>query len=55
MNSNQSTEYPKCTGFDPGILSRRQWLNRFGYGLGSMALAEMLGGGGLRAAEFTNR
>lgn len=31
-----------CTGFDPSVLSRRQWLGRFGYGLGSMALAELL-------------
>ncbi|MGB7324090.1 MAG: DUF1501 domain-containing protein [Rubripirellula sp.] len=33
---------PICTGNDLNPLSRRQWLSRFGYGLGSMALGSLL-------------
>ncbi len=33
----------KCTGFEPTLgLSRRQWLNRFGMGLGTIALSNLL-------------
>lgn len=31
-----------CTGFDPTILSRRQLLSQFGYGIGSIALSQLL-------------
>ncbi|MEM9657024.1 MAG: DUF1501 domain-containing protein [Planctomycetota bacterium] len=34
---------PLCTGGDLAPLSRRQLLSRFGYGLGGIALAELLG------------
>lgn len=44
MNHN-SGQSPLCTGFDPaGDLSRRGFLNRFGHGVGGMALASLLGG-----------
>ena len=31
-----------CTGLDPSVISRRDWLSRFGYGLGSMALSGLM-------------
>ena len=44
-------EHKKCTGFEPSIgMTRRNFLNRFGGGLGGLALANMLhaeSGGGL--------
>lgn len=41
---------PSCTGFENAAgLSRRQLLNRFGMGLGGLALADMLGKGSARA------
>ena len=33
---------PLCTGNDSSFHSRRQWLSRFGYGIGSMALSSLL-------------
>ncbi len=42
---------PLCTGPLPAIgLSRRQFLNRFGLGLGGLALADLLGPTSVRAA-----
>ncbi|MEM9646638.1 MAG: DUF1501 domain-containing protein, partial [Planctomycetota bacterium] len=40
MNSS----HPLCTGSEIGVQSRREWLNRFGYGVGSMALSGLLQG-----------
>src|SRR5215471_5027993 len=41
-----------CTGPLPAAgLSRRHFLNRFGMGLGGIALAHLLGGGSSEAAE----
>jgi len=31
-----------CSGNDPAPLSRRQWISRFGFGVGSMALSSLL-------------
>lgn len=39
---NQLIPPKACTGFDQSIVSRRQWLSRFGHGLGSVALAGLL-------------
>ena len=37
------TNHNQCTGFEPTCgLSRRQWLNRFGMGLGAIALSDLL-------------
>ena len=42
----------QCTGHEPTFgMSRRQWLNRFGMGLGGMALANMLAPEAASAAE----
>ncbi|TWU66791.1 hypothetical protein V7x_23620 [Crateriforma conspicua] len=35
-----------CTGHDTGLTTRRTFLSRFGYGLGSIALAELLNADG---------
>src|ERR1700757_3617903 len=38
--------HPYCSGCSSPLgLSRRQFLNRFGMGLGGIALADLLGGG----------
>ena len=34
---------PLCTGFDSGVTTRREMLRTFGHGLGSIALASLLG------------
>src|SRR6056297_509 len=39
---NRSTS--RCTGYDPTALSRRQMLSQFGYGIGSIALSQLLMG-----------
>ena len=41
---------PCCTGFDDSMVTRRQWLARFGLGLGTFALADLLTDRSARAA-----
>jgi hypothetical protein len=43
-HSNQAIgrSHSLCAGNDPNSYSRRQWLSRFGYGIGSMALSSLL-------------
>jgi hypothetical protein len=43
--------FPRCTGFDSSLISRRDALMRFGHGLGGIALAGMLGQQNLFGAE----
>src|SRR5215831_9179951 len=60
MNPNDSQKprfpyVPVCTGPAPvGGLSRRHFLNRFGMGLGGIALAHLLGGSRVAAAESSS-
>lgn len=42
----------QCTGFEPTFgMSRREWLNRFGMGLGGVALAKLMGGSAQGASD----
>lgn len=49
MNTAKKT--PACTGFESPMVSRRQWLSKFGYGLGSMALSGLLQNDLVHAAD----
>src|SRR5262245_51041078 len=52
--SNASLPQAKCTGPLPMTgLSRRHFLNRFGMGLGGIALAHLLGSGSSQAENST--
>mgnify|MGYP006979349456 FL=1 len=43
LNSASQTAARQCTGYDyPGSMGRREMLQQFGMGLGSIALSQML-------------
>lgn len=50
--NDQRVPAPRCTGHEPWYrLSRRECLNRFGMGLGGLALAELMGGSAIAADD----
>lgn len=54
--SRAATPWPACTGPLPSAgLNRRHFLNRFGMGLGGIALAHLLGPNRLQAGETISR
>ena len=47
--------FTPCTGHEPVLgISRQEFLNRFGMGLGALALADLLGPGGARSRAETS-
>ncbi len=52
MNPTYQHHPSRCTGFDPAWdLTRREWLQRFGMGLGAVALGELLNQGARQQAS----